>query len=162
ALNQWGGNVTNGFPVILSAPTGNIYYTLDGSDPRLRGGAISTAALPYSTSLNLNRSIHLKARVFDGSIWSGLIEATFYVVQNFTDLLLTEVMYHPPAATNLTSEDFEFIELKSVASTNLELSGLRFTNGISYTFPVGTFLAPGHFIVLVSNPTAFTNRYPSV
>jgi hypothetical protein len=52
--------------------------------------------------------------------------------------------------------------LKNVASTNLELSGLYFTNGISYTFPVGTFLAPGHFFVLVSDPAGFTNRYPSV
>jgi hypothetical protein len=78
-------------------------------------------------------------------------------------LLITEIMYHPPSgATNFTSDDFEFIELKSVAPTNLELSGLCFTNGINYTFPVGTFLAPRHFIVLVSNPAAFTNRYPAV
>ncbi len=49
-----------------------------------------------------------------------------------------------------------------MAPTNLELSGLHFTNGISYTFPVGTFLAPGHFFVLVANPAAFTNRYPTV
>ena len=71
-------------------------------------------------------------------------------------------MYHPPGTTNLSGDEFEFIELKNVASTNLELSGLHFTNGISYTFPVGTFLAPGHFFVLVSNPAAFTNRYPAV
>jgi hypothetical protein len=163
SLNQFGGNVTNGFAVVMSATTGIIYYTLDGSDPRLRGGAISPAATKYTGPLVLNQSIHLKARVLSGSTWSGLTEATFYVIQNFTDLLLTEIMYHPPGeGTNFTSDDFEFIELKSVASTNLELSGLYFTNGITYTFPVGTFLAPGHFIVLASNPAAFTNRYPAI
>jgi hypothetical protein len=68
----------------------------------------------------------------------------------------------PQGLPILRGDDFEFIELKSVAPTNLELSGLYFTNGINYTFPVGSFLAPGHFIVLVSNPGTFTNRYPSV
>jgi hypothetical protein len=76
--------------------------------------------------------------------------------------LITEIMYHPPGTTNLVGDEFEFIELKNVASTNLELSGVRFTNGISFTFPVGTFVAPGNFVVLVSNPAAFTNKYPGV
>src|SRR4029078_12729122 len=125
-------------PVIMSTSVGTIYYTLDGSDPRLTGGGISPAALVYSSPLFLNRSILLKARWLNGSTWSGLLDTSFYVIQTFTDLLLTEVMYNPPGATNYTSDDFEFIELKSVASTNLELSGLSFTNGITYTFPVGT------------------------
>jgi len=147
----------------MSASLGTIYYTSDGSDPRLRGGAVAPSAIAYTGPLVLSQSIHLKARVLSGSTWSGLTEATFYIIQNFTDLLLTEIMYHPAAGgTNFTSDDFEFIELKSVASGNLELSGLHFTNGIAYSFPVGTFLAPGHFIVLVSNPDAFSNRYPAV
>jgi hypothetical protein len=163
ALNQAGGKVTNGFPVTLSAPAGTIYYTLDGSDPRLRGGGVSPAARPYAGAVVLDHSVQVKARVFNGTAWSGLVDGTFYVIQNFTGLVLTEIMYHSAnATTNFTSDDFEFIEIKNVASTNLELSGLYFTNGISYTFPVGTILAPGRFVVLASNPVAFSNRYPSV
>jgi hypothetical protein len=162
SLNQTGGNVTNGFTVVLSAPAGTIYYTLDGSDPRLRGGAVSSLALPYSASIVLNRSVSLKARVLNGGVWSPLTEATFYVIQNFTGLLITEIMYHPLTATNFTSDDFEFLELKNVTPTNLDLSGLYFTNGITFSFPVGTILSPGHFAVLVSNPAGFTNRYPAV
>jgi hypothetical protein len=162
SFNQFGGIVSNGFRLTLSAPAGTIYYTLDGSDPRLRGGAISTTALAYTGPLTLNRSAHVRARALSGVTWTALNEATFFIIQNFTDLLLTEIMYHPPGTTNLSGDEFEFLELKNVASTNLELSGLCFTNGISYTFPVGTFLAPGHFFVLVSNPAAFTNRYPAV
>ena len=71
-------------------------------------------------------------------------------------------MYHPVAATNVDEELYEFIELKNVASTNLELSGLRFTNGISYTFPVGSFVAPGRFVVLAADAVSFSNRYPNV
>jgi hypothetical protein len=161
-FNQFGGTVSNGFHLALSVPTGSIYYTLDGSDPRLRGGAISSAALLYTGPLTLNRSAHVRTRALSGSTWSALTEATFYIIQDFTGLLLTEIMYHPPGTANLGSDEFEFLELKNVAPTNLELSGLYFTNGISYTFPVGSFLAPGHFFVLVSNPAGFTNRYPSV
>ena len=97
-----------------------------------------------------------------GGIWSALNEATFYVVQTFTGLLITEIMYHPPGTTNFDGDAFEFIELKNVAGTNLELSGVHFTNGINYAFPVGTFVSPGQFIVLVANPIAFTNKYPGV
>src|SRR5207247_4347895 len=160
--SQYVGNVTNGFQFTISAPAGIIYYTADGSDPRLRGGGVSPAALAYAGQLTLNQSAHVKARVLNAGTWSALTEATFYVIQNFTDLLITEIMYHPPSTTNLDGDEFEFIELKNVASTNLELSGVRFTNGISFSFPVGTFLAPGRFVVLASNPTAFTNKYPGV
>jgi hypothetical protein len=90
-----------------------------------------------------------------------LNEASFYLIQTFTNLLITEFMYHPTGSTNYDADEFEFIELKNVASTNLELSGVRFTNGIGYTFPIGTVVGPGEFVVLVSNPAAFTNRYPA-
>ncbi|HTL54637.1 MAG TPA: lamin tail domain-containing protein [Candidatus Limnocylindrales bacterium] len=162
SLNKFGGNVTNGFQLSMSAPAGTIYYTLDGTDPRLIGGGWSPAARIYSAPLTLANSIHLKARALSGSIWSPLTDASFFIIQNFTDLLITEIMYHPPGTTNLDGNEFEFIELKNVASTNLELSGLRFTNGINYTFPVGSFVGPGQFVVLVANPAGFTNRYPSV
>jgi hypothetical protein len=46
-LNQHGGDVAKGFRATLSAPSGTIYYTVDGSDPRLPGGAISPGASEY-------------------------------------------------------------------------------------------------------------------
>jgi hypothetical protein len=160
SFSQYGGNVTKGFQLAITAPAGVIYYTRDGSDPRLRGGGISPGALVYSGPLALDQSAQVKARALNAGTWSALTEATFYVIQNFTDLLITEIMYHPPSTTNLDGDEFEFVELKNVASTNLELSGVRFTNGILFTFPIGTFVAPGQFVVLVSNPAAFTNKYP--
>jgi len=146
----------------MSAPAGTIYYTLDGSDPRLTGGAASSSALAYGGPITLTQSAQVKARVLSGSVWSALVDATFYLIQNYTGLLITEIMYHPPNTTNYDGDAFEFIELKNVASTDLELSGVHFTDGISYTFPIGTFVSPGQFVVLVRNPTAFTNKYPGV
>ncbi len=44
-FSQHGGSVPQGQPLTLGAGAGTIYYTLDGSDPRLPGGTISPAAL---------------------------------------------------------------------------------------------------------------------
>jgi hypothetical protein len=162
AFSKFGGVVSNGFQLTLSVPTGTIWYTTDGSDPRLRGGAISSSAQQYTGPITLNRGMRVRTRALSGSTWTAITEATFFIVQDFTGLLLTEIMYHPLGTTNLSGDEFEFLELKNVAATNLELSGLYFTNGLTYSFPVGTFLAPGHFFVLVSNPAGFTNRYPAV
>lgn len=48
--NQRGGAVPRGFELVLSAGGGTIFYTLDGSDPRLPGGDIAPTALAYSAS----------------------------------------------------------------------------------------------------------------
>ncbi len=48
-LNQQGGMVTNGFPVRFPGPPGaTVWYTLDGTDPRLPGGAVSPSARSYN------------------------------------------------------------------------------------------------------------------
>lgn len=161
-FNQFGGNVTNGFQLTMSVPAGVIYYTRDGSDPRLIGGAISPSAFIYSGPLTLSSSVHLKARTRNVVNWSPLNDATFYIIRNYTNLLITELMYHPPGTTNIDGDQFEFVELKNVSGTTLDLGGVHFTGGINYTSPVGASLAPGQFAVLVHDPSAFTNRYPGV
>ena len=98
-LNQFGGNVVAGFQLTLSAPVGTVYYTRDGTDPRLTGGGVSPTAQVYSGPITLNQSTRLQARAFDGTTWSALDDTTFYVIQNFDGLLITEIMYHPPDTT---------------------------------------------------------------
>lgn len=158
-----GGVVNTGFSLGMSAPEATIWYTTDGSDPRRETGGISANAKTYSAPVALNTSAVIKARVRNTSgTWSALNEATFYVTQSYGGLLITEIMYNPVGGVALNGEDFEFIELKNLNSTNIELSGLRFTNGINYVFPPGLTLAPRAFHVMVSNPALFTNRYPGI
>src|SRR5688572_7097298 len=57
------------------------------------------------------------------------------------NLRITEVMYQPAATSG--SSDYEFVELQNIGTTPLDLSGVRFTNGLEYEFPVGTTLAAG-------------------
>ena len=73
-------------------------------------------------------------------------------------LRITEVMYQPAAPAN--SSDYEYIELLNIGSVTLDLSGARFTNGIVHTFPPGTTLAPGAYLVVVNDRSSFLSRYP--
>lgn len=165
-LNRWGGYVSNGFILYLTNPnaSGVIYYTLNGPDPRRRGGSIHPAALAYSpgTPIPINFQTTVRARVLSGSIWSALAEASFFVAQDFSGLRVTEIMYHPPAWGSYLSEALEFIELKNVGSRVLDLSGLAFTEGISFTFTNGTRLGPGQFLVLARDPAVLALRYPGL
>jgi hypothetical protein len=79
-------------------------------------------------------------------------------------LRLSELMFHPdapPAGSPFGADDFEFLELKNISATPLDLTGARFTQGIAYVFTnTGTAtLAPGARALLVKNAAAFTSRY---
>ncbi len=162
SFNQPAGPFDAGFGLSMTAPAGTIYYSLDGSDPRLRGGAISPAAKGYSGAIALPESTWVKARVLAGTNWSALNEANFILHQSFTNVLITEVMYHPPDAEDVDGDQFEFIELKNVNAFPVDLSGVYFTNGLHYVFPLGTRLDAGQFSVLVRNATNFSARHPGV
>ena len=80
-------------------------------------------------------------------------------------LRITELMYNPAdptpadAAAGFTNnDDFEFIVLRNISASPLDLTGVRFTNGIDYTFP-STTLAAGERIVVPRNASAFAQRY---
>jgi Lamin Tail Domain/CotH kinase protein/Fn3 associated len=47
--NQRGGNIDDGFELVLSTGSGTIYYTLDGNDPRLPGGGIAPSAYTHGS-----------------------------------------------------------------------------------------------------------------
>lgn len=162
AFNQHGGNVTNGFPVSMTAPAGTIYFTRDGSDPRLPGGGLSSTAQPYTSPVALFENGAVKARVLSGGAWSALNEATFLILRDFTGLLITEIMYHPPDAGEVDGNDLEFLELKNAGAESLDLSGVHFTSGMQFAFPHGTIMTPGEILVLVSNPTTFAAKHPLV
>lgn len=161
-FNQHGGVIQPGFRLSIAAPAGNIYYTLDGSDPRLVGGAVAPSAQTYRTPLTPGESILVRARAQSGTNWSALAEASFIMAQTFTNLLVTELMYHPLPEGAIDGDEFEFIELKNANPFEIDVSGVYFTNGIEYAFPAGTRLTPGQIVVLAENATNFALRYPGV
>jgi len=133
---------------------GTIYYTLDGSDPRLHGGGISGSASAYSSPFTLSGSTQIKARIrYATDNWSALNEATFAVGPVAQNLRITEIMYHPPDPND------EFIELKNIGGTNINLNLAKFTDGVDFTFPSIT-VGIGGYVVVVRNQAKFNARYP--
>jgi hypothetical protein len=64
------GSISRGSKVQLRARQGKIYYTLDGSDPRSPGGAVSRTAKLYKSGLLLDDSATIFCRATDGTRWS--------------------------------------------------------------------------------------------
>ncbi|HUR47514.1 MAG TPA: lamin tail domain-containing protein, partial [Candidatus Saccharimonadales bacterium] len=164
AFGQNGGLVPPNYSLSITNPnaSGSIYYTLNGSDPRIWGGGLSSSALLYSGPVTLTKATFIRARVLNGTQWSAIIESPFYIVQDFSSLAVTEIMYYPPNLGAINTDDLEFLELKNTGTNQIDLSGLAFTEGITFAFTNGTTLAPGQFFVLVRTPAGFSAKYPGV
>jgi hypothetical protein len=124
-------------------------------------GEISENAKQYTEPLVIDQTTHIKARVFDNVNWSAVHEATLSVLQGMENLRITEIHYHPldvDTADNNNGE-YEFIELKNIGNEPLNLSGMYFSRGITYSFPNNTTMERNTFIVLASNKNAFFTRY---
>jgi hypothetical protein len=79
-------------------------------------------------------------------------------------LRVTEVMYHPqdpPAGSPYKNDDFEYVEVKNIGTSTVSLSGVKFTDGIYFSFTGSSVqsLAPGGFALVVGNISAFQSRY---
>jgi hypothetical protein len=157
AFTQHGGRVVRGFNLTMSAPAGTIYFTTNGVDPRVYlAGSPAPDALRYTNTVSLSRTTTVKARALNGTNWSALNEATFTIEKLTIPLRITEIMYNP-----VGGDAYEFIELRNVGQTPLDVSRFSFS-GITYTFPPGSVLSPGQTIVLAADPAAFSARYPGV
>jgi hypothetical protein len=158
------GEVPNGYLLELSHTnlTGVIYFTTDGSDPRRRGGAVSVAARSYAEPLIVNEPLFVRARVLSGTNWSALVQAVLYPPQDLRRLLITEIMYNPPALGLVDGDEYEFLEFKNIGTNALSLTGLRLVSGITFAFTNGTTLGPGQFFVIARNPDRFAEKYPGV
>jgi hypothetical protein len=181
-----GGAITSGFTLTITAPTieanTTTYYTLDGTDPRRRGGAVNPAAIsnrgPIALTLTNNARVFARNynlahnNVTGGTVggnppisshWSGSTIGTFVIAT--PTLAITEIMYHPVASGTNAASDFEFIELKNVGAQPIYLVGVSLTNSVYFTFTTTnaiTNLGPGQYLVLAANTAAFRSRYPAV
>ncbi len=172
-FNQHGGEVRRSFNIELSAPEGTIYYTTDGTDPRVTGGDVAPAAVLYAGAINLDTHATVKARVLHEGVWSALTEANFTVLSDMP-LRITEINYAPHDANPVTglgeenadAEQFEFVELLNAGAETIHLDGVKLveTNvdgdnqGIAFHFADQT-LDPGERLVVVGDRSAFRSRY---
>ncbi len=151
----------------------DVYYTTDGSDPRLPGGEINPAAIKGGTTITPTENMSIILRSKQSNLWSGPIKAAVLVDginASADNLLISEIMYHPrdgqesEQAVGFFHEDlFEFVELTNVSDQPMYLGDLRFTNGITFNFQEADiqWVEAGGRVVLVSDKEAFTVRYGS-
>jgi len=130
-----------------------------------------TAEVLTGDAVVLTSSGAVRTRARSGAEWSALNEAVFLVntPPDATNLVITELHYHPPVASAaelavdpmLNPDEFEYLEVMNVGPEALDLFGVHFTAGITFSFTDSdvTTLAPGERAIIVSNRAAFELRY---
>lgn len=118
---------------------------------------ISPSALRYADEVSLETTGIIRARVFEGGEWSAMTEASFVVGTPATveNLVISEIMYHAEGGTQ-----HDYLELMNASELDaLQLSGVKFTEGINFEFPFGFTLLPGERILVVEDLVAFVDHY---
>ncbi|MFT5192817.1 MAG: hypothetical protein ACI957_005877, partial [Verrucomicrobiales bacterium] len=153
---------------------GKMYYTLDGSDPRLRGGEVDPDAHLYEEGVTLTESGTIKARLLlNTGEWSAINEASFIVgeLASSANLRVTEIMYNPAdptaeeaAAGFANNDDFEYLELLNISDAPIQLYGAMFGDGVNFDFTDGAIqtIEAGQRVLVVANVEAFIMRYGSM
>jgi hypothetical protein len=164
-FNQFGGQVPPGFDLTMTAPAGAIWYTLDGSDPRMIGGGIRQGAFQYTGApIDVPAGMTVRARALVGGVWSAVNEATFTVATpaNASNLRLTELHYNPANQPGVSdAQTLEFLELFNPSAQIVSLDGVRITQFANdpYVLPNGLTLAPAQRIIIARNPDVFQATY---
>jgi autotransporter-associated beta strand protein len=78
-FSSGGGEVSDGFALVITNPNadGMIYYTTDGTDPRLPGGTVFGKAYSAPVVIHANTKVLARVRTTAGN-WSPVREADFF------------------------------------------------------------------------------------
>lgn len=74
------------------------------------------------------------------------------------EVVIDELMYHPQSENSAE----EYVELFNSGAAHVDVSGWKFTKGVQFTFPAGTTIAPGGYLVVAADGAAFAAKYPGV
>lgn len=84
-------------------------------------------------------------------------------------IVINEIMYNPdlPGGSPYPdNDDYEYLELHNISGSSqlLEIGGIpwKFTDGIDFTFPLGTTIPADGYLLVVKNPAAFNWRYGTI
>ncbi|MDA3892437.1 MAG: CotH kinase family protein [Salinivirgaceae bacterium] len=159
--------VTSNSTVGFTASSGEIYYSIDGTDPRALGGDVSPTAIKIESgeTISISASAVIKVRAVSGDEWSGLCSVDFIADQHdFLKFKVTELHYHPSdsiiGTDTIEASNYEFIEFKNTSYTSaINLSGVVIDSAINFEFAENTLLPPQQYFIVAAKPKKFYDRY---
>lgn len=137
-------------------------------EPSWESGEISSfmaSLTPPKGVVQPGRAYRVRVRMKDNSgRWSHWSPPVQFVAgaplqPPISTLTISEIMYHPLPEQHFSSDDLEFVELYNLGRETVDLSNVRLTDGLDFTFPPGTGLAPGGHMVVARDIEAFIARY---
>ncbi|MCZ6794716.1 MAG: lamin tail domain-containing protein [Planctomycetota bacterium] len=84
-----------------------------------------------------------------------LVSAALAAPLSAGTVVINEVHYDPPDRT----VPEEFVELHNAGDREVDVSGWFFSAGLSFTFPDGTRIAPGGFLVVAEDPRTMETSF---
>jgi hypothetical protein len=111
----------------------------------------------FAAGLSPQTTYYFRSRAVNaaGTVWASgsLSFATTPLVPNTA--VINEIHYKPADKTSLE----EFIELHNPGDTALDLSGWTLSGAVTFTFPGGTSLPVGGFLIVAENPAVILSKY---
>jgi hypothetical protein len=149
SLSWYGGKFVLDTTITITAPAGTIYYTTDGSDPRLIGGNISSSAKVYSgTPILLTDTTTLRTRAKSGANWSAIVKADYYMLkskpsgtQSLTQPI-SNVTVYPNPVTDFVYFIFDIPSYGKIDISVYNLEGKLISKVFSGFRPEGTNTIP--------------------
>jgi hypothetical protein len=145
--------------------------TLAGGSDFLIDASLEINHTVVDSPLTLDQSVMITARSIDSGDWSGPVSEIYAVGSTQADssnLVVSEIMYNPSPPTQaeinagiLDGDQFEYIEFLNISSSEIDLTGVTFTDGIDFTFPPGlnSLLPAGEHVLVVKNSDAIDLRH---
>ena len=147
------------------ARSGNVFTGFASFDG-LNWGQLGTISLPLSTNVYFGvvvssyTTAQLATAAFrDFSTVASVGTNTLPAIEPLgqcsrrTSLVISEIMYHP------TNSALEYVEIFNSRAEPQDLSGYQLGGSIGYTFPGGTVLPGGGFLVVAQSPLDLQGAY---
>jgi hypothetical protein len=72
-------------------------------------------------------------------------------------IVINEIHYHPSEDLQGDGDVYEFVELVNHGENSVDISGYKFTKGIGFTFPQGSRINRGEYIILAKTAATYAN-----
>lgn len=92
---------------------------------------------------------------------SAITGGTAGAAEPYLDVVISELMYNPPGTISVggQSVENEYIEITNRGTQTVDLGGWKIADGVRYTFPGGTLIAPGARLIIAKDPASAQTQY---